>query len=204
MEKTVRFHFDFGSPNSYLAHLLIPGIEARQNARFDYIPVLLGGVFRATGNKAPGEQYAGIENKVKYERRDLLRFTERNGIADQFRFNPFFPIITLKLMRGAVAAQRLGVFEPYVERVFRGMWQAELNLGDETVLRSWLSDGGLDAARILDMTADQSVKDELIANTSAAVDAGDFGSPMFHYDGELYFGKDRLHQLEDHLAGLAA
>lgn len=204
MEKTVKFHFDFGSPNSYLSHLLVPGIEQRHGARFDYIPVLVGGVFRATGNKAPGEQYAGIDNKVKYERRDLLRFNERHGIADQFSFNPYFPIITLKMMRGAIAAQRLGVFEAYVDRIFRGMWQAEQNLGDEEILRSWLQDGGLDADQLLQMTADQSVKDELVANTKAAVEAGDFGSPTFHYDGEMYFGKDRLNQLEQHLAGLAA
>ncbi|MCV6587317.1 MAG: 2-hydroxychromene-2-carboxylate isomerase [Marinibacterium sp.] len=204
MEKIVKFHFDFGSPNSYLSHLLVPGIAARQGARFDYVPVLVGGVFRATGNMAPGERNAGIDNKVKYERRDLLRFTERHGIADQFRFNPFFPIITLKLMRGAVAAQRLGVFDTYADRVFQGMWRDEQNLGDDAVLTDWLTAGGLDAAQILGMTSDQSVKDALVANTSAAVAAGDFGSPTFHYDGEIYFGKDRLNQLEEHLAGLAA
>ncbi|WP_171211914.1 2-hydroxychromene-2-carboxylate isomerase [Ruegeria sp. HKCCA5426] len=202
MQKHVAFHFDFGSPNSYLAHLLIPGLAQAYGATFTYVPVLLGGIFRATGNRAPGETNAGIENKLRYERRDLLRFTERNGIVDEFSFNPYFPINTLQLMRGCIAAHRLGVFELYMERVFRGMWQFEQNLGDPEVLSRWLTDGGLEAEPLFALIQDPEVKTQLISNTEMAVSAGDFGAPTFHYDGEIYFGKDRIRDLEQHLAGL--
>src|SRR5579859_3286178 len=110
----VEFHFDFGSPNAYLAHRVIPGIEARTQAKFRYVPILLGGVFKATGNRSPAEAFAGIRNKPEYERLETERFLKRHGIRNYQR-NPFFPVNTLTIMRGAIAAQRLGVFERYVD-----------------------------------------------------------------------------------------
>jgi 2-hydroxychromene-2-carboxylate isomerase len=128
----VEFRFDFGSPNAYLAHLVIPEVELRTGAKFDYVPVLLGGVFRLTGNRSPGESFAGIKNKLEYEHLEMTRFIERHGISG-FRRNPFFPVNTLTIMRGAVAAQDLGVFEPYVDETYRHMWSEPKKLDDPAV-----------------------------------------------------------------------
>ena len=125
----VEFHFDFGSPNAYLAHLVIPEIEHRTGAKFEYVPVLLGGVFRLTGNRSPGESFAGIKNKLEYEHLEMTRFIERHRITS-FRRNPFFPVNTLTIMRGAVAAQILGVFERYIDETYRHMWSEPKKLDD--------------------------------------------------------------------------
>ena len=140
----VEFHFDFGSPNAYLAHLVIPEIERRTGAKFEYVPVLLGGVFKLTGNRSPAEAFAGIKNKPEYERLETERFLQRHGITD-YRRNPFFPVNTLTLMRGAVAAQRLGVFERYVDEMYRQMWSEPKKMDDPAVLRAALLESGFDA-----------------------------------------------------------
>ena len=134
---SVEFHFDFGSPNAYLAHLVIPEIEARTGAKFAYVPVLLGGVFKLTGNRSPAEAFGGIRNKLEYERLETERFLKRHGIT-AFRRNPFFPVNTLTVMRGAIAAQRLGVFERYVDEIYRHMWSEPKKLDDPAVLQATL------------------------------------------------------------------
>src|SRR5215467_14582565 len=131
----VEFHFDFGSPNAYLAHLVIPEIEQRTGAKFDYVPVLLGGVFRLTGNRSPAESFAGIKNKLEYERLETARFIKRYRITS-YEQNPLFPVNTLTIMRGAVAAQDLGVFERYVDEIYRHMWSEPKKLDDPAVLRA--------------------------------------------------------------------
>src|SRR5271154_1469033 len=131
----VEFHFDFGSPNAYLAHLVIPEIERRTGAKFEYVPVLLGGVFKLTGNRSPAEAFAGIKNKPEYERLETERFLQRHGIIN-YRRNPFFPVNTLTLMRGAVAAQRLGVFAGYVDEMYRRMWSEPIKMDDPKVWRA--------------------------------------------------------------------
>ncbi len=131
----VEFHFDFGSPNAYLAHLVIPEIERRTGVKFEYVPVLLGGVYKLTGNRSPGESLAGIKNKPDYERLETARFIKRHGIT-RYRPNPFFPVNTLTIMRGAIAAQRLGVFERYVDEIYRHMWSEPKKLDDPGVLRA--------------------------------------------------------------------
>ncbi|WP_170167130.1 2-hydroxychromene-2-carboxylate isomerase [Paracoccus methylarcula] len=199
--KEIEFHFDFGSPNAYLAYQLLPGIAERHGATIRHVPVLLGGVFRDTGNRSPAEAYAGIENKLNYERLEMQRFIARHGIT-RFRRNPFFPVNTLRLMRGAVAARHLGVFAEYLDTVFKGMWEEQLNMGDPDIAGAAISNAGLDAEAILAAAETQPVKDELLANTRRAVAQGDFGSPTFHVEGEIYFGKDRLRDVEDHLIGL--
>ena len=195
---TVEFHFDFGSPNAYFAHRVIPAIEARSSLRFTYVPVLLGGVFRLTGNRAPGESNKGILNKPEYGQIEMLRYARRHGIS-RFAFNPFFPVNTLAIMRGAIAAGKAGVFERYVEHIYRGMWEDGKKLDDNGQLRSWLIEGGLDADRLFELSQDAEVKAELMANTQRSVDMGSFGSPMFYVDGERYFGKDGLRDLVDDL-----
>ena len=197
--KTVEFLFDFGSPNAYLAHRVIPAIEARTGAAFDYVPVLLGGIFKLTGNRSPAEAYSGIRNKLEYEGRETQRFIARHGLS-AYRMNPHFPVNTLKMMRGAVAARRLGVFPAYVETCFAAMWERGLKMDDPAVIAETLAAAGLDAAAIAALSEDPAVKQALIANTEAAVEAGAFGSPTFVVDGELYFGKDRLRDVEEAVA----
>ena len=198
-----QFLFDFGSPNAYLAHKVLPDIEARTGKRFDYVPVLLGGVFKATGNRSPMEAYADIPAKLAYEGRERDRFVRRHGLT-KFRSNRHFPVNTRAIMRGAVAARRLGVFEPYVEAVFAAMWEQGLTMDDPAVIGAALTAAGLPAADIFALTQDPAVKDELMANTTEAVARGVFGSPSFLVGEELWFGKDRLAEVEAAILEAAA
>ena len=195
----VEFLFDFGSPNAYLCHRVIPAIEQRQGVRFEYVPVLLGGIFKATNNRSPAEAFAGIRNKPEYHQLEMVRFLRKHGIADYQR-NPHFPVNTLVLMRGAFAARDLGVFERYVDEVFRHMWSAPKKMDDPAVLHAALVESGLPADRLLAMTQSQPVKDALIAETTRAVERGAFGSPTFFVDGEIWFGKDTLRDVEEAIA----
>jgi 2-hydroxychromene-2-carboxylate isomerase len=192
----VEFHFDFGSPNAYLSHLVIPGIERRTGAKFEYVPVLLGGVFKLTSNRSPAETLVGIKNKPEYEKLETRRFIERHGITT-FRSNPFFPVNTLVLMRAAVAARKLGIFERYVDEVYRHMWSEPKKLDDPAVLRAALLESDLDGEQLLALAQTQEVKDGLLANTQGSVDRGTFGSPTFFVGEQIFFGKDRLRDVEE-------
>lgn len=192
------FYFDFASPNAYLAHRVLPEIEQRTGEHFDYIPVLLGGLFKLTGNKAPMIAFADIPNKLAYERREMARFIDKHRLT-AFRMNPHFPVNTLALMRGAVAAQMEDVFEPYVEAMFHFMWEEPRKLDDVSVFAKTLQDAGLPADLLQARLQDQEVKDRLIANTQAAYEHGAFGIPSFVVGTELYFGKDRLRDVEDEI-----
>jgi 2-hydroxychromene-2-carboxylate isomerase len=192
----VEFHFDFGSPNAYLANLVIPEIEQRTGAKFEYVPVLLGGVYKLTGNRSPAESLAGIKNKPDYERLETARFVKRHGITG-FRHNPFFPVNTLTIMRGAVAAQRLGVFERYVDEIYRHMWSEPKKLDDPQVLREALLESGFDTDRFADLVQDAEVKAQLLHNTEHSVARGTFGSPTFFVGDEIFFGKDRLRDVAE-------
>jgi 2-hydroxychromene-2-carboxylate isomerase len=195
----VEFHFDFGSPNAYLSHLLVPEIEQRTGAKFEYVPILLGGVFKMTNNKSPAEKMAGIKNRLEYERLELQRFVRRHGIT-QFTFNPFFPVNTLLIMRGAVAAQFGGVYERYVDEVFRHMWAKPKDMDDPEVVRAALKESGFDADALLARTQAPEVKDQLLKNTAATVERGTFGSPTFFVGDQIFFGKDRLRDVEEEIA----
>jgi 2-hydroxychromene-2-carboxylate isomerase len=191
----VEFLFDFGSPNAFLCHRVIPAIEARTGVRFDYVPVLLGGIFKATGNQSPATAFAHIRNKPEYERLEVERFVRKHGIKG-FGYSPFFPVNTLSLMRGAIAARNLGVFERYVDEMYRHMWVDHKKLDDLSVLAAALTESGFDAARLMAESTSPAVKAELIANTERAVERGAFGSPTFFVDDEMWFGKDRLDEVE--------
>ena len=193
------FHFDFGSPNAYLCHLVLPEIEARTGVAFEYVPILLGGVFKLTNNRSPAESLAGIRNKPEYERLEMQRFLRRHGIT-RFRMNPFFPVNTLTLMRGAIAAGSLGVFERYVDEVFRNMWEEPRKMDDPLVLRAALDASGLDAVQLLELAGSPEVKSRLLENTQRSVERGTFGAPTFFVGDEIYFGKDRLRDVEEALA----
>ena len=194
----VEFHFDFGSPNAYLAHLVIPEIEQRTGVKFEYVPVLLGGVFKLTNNRSPAESLQGIKNKREYQDLEMQRFLRRHGIA-QFAWNPFFPVNTLLIMRGAVAAQLEAVFARYVDEVFRHMWADPKKMDDPEVVRAALEDSGLDAARLLARVQEPDVKDRLLKNTQDSVARGTFGSPTFFVGNEIFFGKDRLRDVEEEI-----
>ena len=196
----VEFHFDFGSPNAYLAHLVIPEVEKRTGARFDYVPILLGGVFKLTNNRSPAESMRGIKNRLEYEELERQRFVRRHAIT-RFTFNPFFPVNTLMIMRGAVAAQFEGVFERYVDEVFRHMWAEPKKMDDPAVARAALDESGLDGGRLLERTQDPAVKERLLANTQKSVERGAFGSPTFFVGDEIFFGKDRLREVEEEIFG---
>jgi 2-hydroxychromene-2-carboxylate isomerase len=195
----VEFLFDFGSPNAYLSHLVIPEIERRQGTKFEYLPVLLGGVFKATNNRSPAETNAGIRNKPEYQQLETERFLRRHGIV-RYRRNPFFPVNTLMIMRGAMAARQLGLFERYVDEVYRHMWAEPKKLDDPAVLRAALLESSLPADHLLDLAQTAPVKEALMAETQRAVDRGTFGSPTFFVDDDIYFGKDRLRDVEEAIA----
>ena len=194
----VEFHFDFGSPNSYLAHLVIAEIEQRTGAKFEYVPVLLGGVFKMTNNRSPAQSMAGIKNRLEYEALERERFVRRHGIT-QFTWTPFFPVNTLLIMRGAIAAQLDGVFERYVDEMFRHMWAEPKKMDDPEVVRSALEESGFNAASLMARTQEPEVKDRLLANTQASVARGTFGAPTFFVGDEIFFGKDRLRDVEDEI-----
>jgi 2-hydroxychromene-2-carboxylate isomerase len=193
---SVEFHFDFGSPNAYLAHRVIPLIEARTGANFRYVPILLGGVFKATNNRSPAEAFRGIKNKPKYERLETERFIQRHNII-QFRRNPFFPVNTLQIMRGAIAAELDGIFPRYVEAVFHHMWEEPKKMDDPDVIRRALDASELDGARMLERIQDPAVKERLLRNTEQSVARGTFGAPTFFVGEEIFFGKNRLREVEE-------
>ncbi len=194
----VEFHFDVGSPNAYLVHKLIPGIEQRTGAKLIYVPILLGGVFKLTNNQAPMVQFKGIRNKLEYQRLEFTRFIRTHGLA-RFKMNPHFPVNTVQVMRGAVAAEMDGQLARYVDAVFRNMWEEGLKMDDPAVITAALTQSGLDGARTLARIQDQDVKDKLLANTEASVARGTFGAPTFFVGDEMFFGKDRLREVEEEI-----
>lgn len=191
----VEFHFDFGSPNAYLSHRVVPAIEQRTGVRFEYVPVLLGGVFKLTGNVSPAVSLQGIKNKPEYAALEMRRFIARHGI-EGFERNPHFPVNTLQVMRGAVAAKREGCFERYVDEVYRHMWSAPKKMDDAEVIRAALDESALPTDALFAAMSEAEIKQELIANTDASVARGVFGSPSFFVEDELFFGKDSLDDVE--------
>ena len=195
-----QFLFDFGSPNAFLSHEAIPAIEKRTGAKFEYIPVLLGGIFKATNNKSPAETLAGVKNKREFLALETERFVKRFAVKP-YVWNPFFPVNTLNLMRAAVAAQLEGVFEKYVEAAFHHMWVEPKKMDDPEVAAKALSASGLDGARLLTHAQEAEVKARLIENTQSAVERGAFGSPTFFVGKEIFFGKEQLREVEELISG---
>ena len=188
--------FDFGSPNAFLSHEAIPAIEARIDVKFEYVPILLGGIFKATNNRSPAETLAGIKNKREFHAIETERFIKRFNVQP-YVWNPFFPINTLHLMRAAVAAQFEGVFEKYVEAAFHHMWREPKKMDDPEVAAKALSASGLDGVKLLTRAQDAEVKAKLIENTQSAVERGAFGSPTFFVGNEMFFGKEQLREVEE-------
>jgi 2-hydroxychromene-2-carboxylate isomerase len=199
MSKTVDFIFDFASPNAYLVHKVVPDIEARTGAAFNYIPCLLGGIFKATGNQAPMIAFGDIKNKPEYDAIEMQRFIARHNLSG-FKMNPHFPVISLMLVRGALVAERDGYLMNYIDAMLDAMWEQGLKLDDAEVLHKALADAGFDADKIITDMGDDEIKAKLLENTNAAVARGAFGIPTFFVGDEIFFGKERLGQVEELLA----
>jgi len=204
MPKPVDFLFDCGAPNAYLVHKVLPDISQRTGIEFNYVPMLLGGVFKATGNLPPIMRYKETPAKMAYENLEFGRFIKTHGIAN-FKMNPHFPINSITAMRGAIAAQNAGCFEAYVNACMAGFWEEGVNMGDAEAIANVLDTVGLDGATLMAATQDQAIKDALAANTQKAIDHGTFGAPTFFVggidDGKMFWGKERLVQVEEAALG---
>ncbi|TNE62820.1 MAG: 2-hydroxychromene-2-carboxylate isomerase [Alphaproteobacteria bacterium] len=198
MAPVCEFLFDFGSPNAYLAWKMLPALEARTGVHFRPVPILLGGVFKATGNASPAVAFANVPAKLQYEMLEMRRFIARHGL-DAFQFNPHFPVNTLLLMRMAVAADRAGTLPAFMAATFHHMWEAPKKMDDPEIVVTALNDSGLDGMALATAAQDPDVKAGLIANTEGAVKRGVFGAPSFFVADALYFGKDRLRDIEDEI-----
>ena len=196
---TIDFIFDFGSPNAYLAWQVLPAIAERTGASVNVIPCLLGGIFKATNNASPMVAFGEVKGKLAYEALETRRFVAKHGLT-KYRQNPHFPVNTLLIMRGLIAARRQGEGDAYLAAVLAAMWEAGQKMDDPEVVRRVLDAAGLDGAGLIAATQDPEVKAELVANTEAAVTRGVFGIPTFFVGGEMFFGKDRLGQVEEEAA----
>ena len=195
MTRTIDFIFDFASPNGYFAHHGLKGVAERTGATVKLIPCLLGGIFKATGNQAPFVAFGGVKGKMDYEMLEIRRFIARHSLT-AFRMNPHFPLNSLMAMRGLCAVEPGPDFDRYVEAVSAGFWERRLAMGDPAVLQSVLDEAGLDGADLIARAQTDDVKVRLAANTEAAVARGVFGVPTFFVGEEMFFGKERLDQLE--------
>lgn len=193
MTKAVEFLFDFGSPTSYLAYKQLPKIASRHGARIVWTPILLGAVFKATGNTSP----AMVPAKARYMNADMARFAKRYNVV--LNFNTHFPVNTLTLMRGAVAYQTTSQFDIYVNAMFDAMWAHPRNLNDPGEVGQVLHDIGIRTADFMARIEHVDVKEKLKANTEGAIARGVFGAPTFFVNGEMFFGQDRLDFVEEAL-----
>ena len=200
MSANPQFMFDFGSPNAFLSHEAIPAIEQRTGVKFEYVPVLLGGIFKATNNRSPAETLAGVKNKREFQEIETRRFVKRFQVQP-YVWNPFFPVNTLNLMRAAIASQHEGVFEKYVEAAFHHMWREPKKMDDPEVAMQALTASGLDAAKLFVRAQEPEVKAKLVQNTQSAVERGAFGSPTFFVGKEMFFGKEQLRDVEETVLG---
>ena len=196
MTRQAVFYFDVGSPTSYLAHRALPKITVETGAQIVWRPVLLGGIFQATGNKTPMDCPA----KAKWMIDDLQRWAHKRNV--RFQHNPYFPINTLTLQRGAVAFEGTGLFGKYVDTVFSAMWEFPTNLGDPAILEATLVKAGFDAADFRERVSSAGVKEKLKQNTAEAIDAGAFGCPTIVVGDTLFFGQDRLDFVSEALRAL--
>ena len=193
--KTLDFIFDFGSPNAYLVHKVLPKFRLVNNIRINYVPCLLGGIFKQTNNRSPMEAFANVLGKSDYENLELKRFIEKHKIKN-YKPNPFFPVNTLLLMRGAIVAQQENWLINYVEAGFHHMWEDPKNMGDEEIFKNAMLSSGFNISDLVKKIQANEVKQQLITNTKRAVEKGVFGVPTFFLGNQMFFGKERLMQIE--------
>ncbi|MEL7129128.1 MAG: 2-hydroxychromene-2-carboxylate isomerase [Pseudomonadota bacterium] len=196
MPAKIDFIFDFGSPNAYLSYKAVGEIAERTGATLNIIPCLLGGIFKSTGNQPPMMAFGNVKGKLAYQQLEMQRFIAKHGLH-KFKFNPHFPVNTLLLMRGAIAVQMDGSLDDYIEAGLKAMWEDGQKMDDPEVFVAALNTAGLEGEAILARTQDPAVKAKLMANTAEAVERGTFGIPTFYVGDEMFFGKDRLDQIEE-------
>lgn len=195
MTKTLEIYFDFTSPNVYLAYKSLPPLLQRTDAKLKIHLALLGGIFKATGNIAPFFTFQKVKGRLEYEQLELKRFIELHSLT-RFSWTPHFPPNTVLLMRGALAAEQMGTLPAYLDAGLAAVWEDGEDMSDPAVFTRVMTSSGLDGATLLAATQTQPVKDQLKANTEAAVARGVFGMPTFFVGDDIYFGKDRLAQVE--------
>ena len=197
--KKIDFYFDFASPNAYLSHKVMQIIKQKYDVELKYTPVLLGGIFKATNNKPPMEQFSGVLNKNEYQSIEMQRFIKRHDLQ-LFQMNPYFPVISLQIIRGAVAAEMDGYLEEYIDKVLVHMWEEPKKMDDPEVIKAAFEESGFDSEKLMAQMQDPNVKAKLISNTEEAVKKGVFGIPTFFVDDEMYFGKDTIWMIEEILS----
>jgi|TARA_B110000305_G_C19449461_1_gene646944 2-hydroxychromene-2-carboxylate isomerase len=192
--KKIDFYFDFASPNGYLSLKALKKYQGEIGFDINYIPVLLGGIFKLTNNQPPMIAFGEVKGKLEYENLEMKRFIEFHSL-NNFKMNPHFPVITLKLMRGALAAEQEGFLEEYITKMSVEMWENEKKMDDLEVIQTAFNDAGFDSEKLLNLMENQEIKDKLIANSSAASERGVFGIPTFFVDDEMYFGKNTIEEI---------
>jgi 2-hydroxychromene-2-carboxylate isomerase len=192
--KKIDFYFDFASPNGYLSLQALKKYQASMDLEINYIPVLLGGIFKITNNQPPMIAFGEVKGKLEYENLEMKRFIDFHQLSN-FKMNPHFPVITLMLMRGALAAQQEGFLEEYINKMSVEMWENEKKLDDPDELKAAYDNAGFDSDKIFSLMGTQEIKDKLLNNSSAAAERGVFGIPTFFVGDEMYFGKNTLEQL---------
>ena len=197
--KKIDFYFDFASPNAYFVFNVLKKFPEKYDCEINYIPVLLGGIFKSTNNKPPMEQFFGVLNKIEYQSLEIERFVNRHGLT-KFKMNPHFPVISLQIVRGAIAAEMDGYLEDYIEKVLVHMWEEPKKMDDPEVIKAAFEESGFDSEKLLEQMQDPDVNTKLISNTEDAVKRGLFGIPTFIIDDEMYFGKDTIWMIEEILA----
>lgn len=193
MRKTIDVYFDFGSPASYLGWKLVTKLAAQTGAELNWKPMLLGGVFKLTGNAPP----ISVPAKGRYVSMDLERTARQRGIP--FEFNPSFPINTLITMRGATAYLGTERWDEYLETIFNAMWVTKRDMNDPAEVAAVLAEAGFDPQEFMAKCGDQAVKEKLKASTEEAASRGVFGAPTFFVGDDMYFGQDRLEAVENAL-----
>ena len=196
MSLNIEFLFDFASPNAYLSYHVVADVAERNGAALTLTPVLLGGLFKLTNNQAPMVAFGEVKGKLDYDMLETQRFIAFHQL-NQFKFNPHFPINTIMLMRGFIAAQQMGVIDEYVAVTLSAMWEQEQNMGDPEVATNVWQSAGLDAAVLVETIQTKPVKDALFHNTQQAAERGAFGVPTFFVGDEMFFGKERILQVEE-------
>ena len=193
----VDFIFDFASPNAYLCHKAIQNLEKTHNIKFNYVPCLLGGIMKLSNNQPPMVTLAEIPNKMKYEFDTAFNRFMREHSITKFKMNEHFPVNTISLIRGAIVAQKNNFFDAYVEIVLSGLWEQSLKLDSPEALHELLIKNDCHADVVIEGIVKEEIKEELIANTSEAVEKGAFGIPTFFVADEMFYGKDSLRELKE-------
>ncbi len=200
MPQAVEFLFDFVSPNAYLAYYPLKDIAAQRGAEIIITPVFLGGMHKLTGNAPPFIRDAGVKGKNAYAMLEMERFIARHGF-EKFRMNPHFPFNSVQIQRMLVAAKDMGRALEFIDFLLPQIWEQGADMTDPEAVKALFAASPFDAQDLSEKIQSPEVKQRLADNTAEAVERGAFGIPTFFVGSEMYFGKDRLAQVKEALAG---